>query len=268
MQTAGRSGAPRTPARLHDRRRVARPRARRHGRERQRAIHERPDRLRGHCRARSATKASASSSASRASPKRSRYPGSVTVQARIEQKLATALTPQLLVVENESHMHSVKPGSETHFKVLVVSPEFDGASRVARQRRVNDLLRDELASGVHALTMRVITPEEYASGRGRRTFRVAQLPRREQGGLTCSRSSRGPTCSGWPTATRRASARSCRHAARSYSIGAWATARSSTSTRRRSPIRRRTSVAASRSSSLRRESSSATRGRGAIGAAR
>ena len=88
----------------------------------------------------------------------------MTLQARIEQKLAAGLTPDLLVVENESHMHSVKPGSETHFKVLVVSPAFDGASRVARQRRVNELLRDELAGGVHALTMRAITPDEYAHG--------------------------------------------------------------------------------------------------------
>jgi stress-induced morphogen len=88
----------------------------------------------------------------------------VTVQARIEQKLALALAPQLLVVENESHMHSVKPGSETHFKVLVVSPAFDGTSRIARQRRVNEVLREELSSGVHALTMRAITPDEYANG--------------------------------------------------------------------------------------------------------
>ena len=95
---------------------------------------------------------------------RPRYDGRVTVQAIIEQKLAAALAPLVLVVENESHMHSVKPGSETHFKVLVVSPSFDGASRVVRQRRVNELLKDELSGGVHALTMRAITPDEYAAG--------------------------------------------------------------------------------------------------------
>jgi BolA protein len=106
----------------------------------------------------------AASSASKASLHGPRYAGVVTLQARIERKLAAALTPQVMLVENESHMHSVKPGSETHFKVLVVSPEFDGASRVARQRRVNELLRDELSGGVHALTMRALTPAEYAEG--------------------------------------------------------------------------------------------------------
>lgn len=88
----------------------------------------------------------------------------MSFQQRIEEKLASALAPTHLVVENESHMHSVKPGSETHFKVLVVSAAFEGVARVARQRAVNLALRDELASGVHALTMRALTPAEWEAG--------------------------------------------------------------------------------------------------------
>jgi BolA protein len=88
----------------------------------------------------------------------------VSVQRDIEQKLSSALAPSHLVVENESHMHSVPAGSETHFKVLVVSAAFDGMNRVARQRKVNETLRDELAGGVHALTMRTLTPAEWESG--------------------------------------------------------------------------------------------------------
>jgi len=85
----------------------------------------------------------------------------VIVQRRIEEKLTAALAPVHLVVENESRMHSVPPGSETHFKVLVVSAAFDGVSRVNRQRRVHEALRDELLGGVHALTMRALTPAEW-----------------------------------------------------------------------------------------------------------
>jgi stress-induced morphogen len=48
----------------------------------------------------------------------------VTLHATIETKLTDALHPDHLEVINESHMHSVAPGSETHFKVLVVSPTF------------------------------------------------------------------------------------------------------------------------------------------------
>jgi stress-induced morphogen len=84
----------------------------------------------------------------------------VSLAERIEQKLKTALSPSRLVVENESHMHSVKKGSETHFKVLIVSDDFEGMSRVDRQRKVNGVLKDEFADGLHALTMRALTPSE------------------------------------------------------------------------------------------------------------
>jgi BolA protein len=87
-----------------------------------------------------------------------------TIQRRIEDNLTRALAPARLAVENESHMHSVKPGSETHFKVLIVSAAFDGMTRVARQRAVNDALRAELDGGVHALTMRALTPAEWERG--------------------------------------------------------------------------------------------------------
>ena len=81
---------------------------------------------------------------------------------RIQDLLATALAPEVLLIEDESHMHS---GSrvETHFKVLVVSALFEGLSRVDRQRRVNEILADELKSGLHALTQRALTPKEWAT---------------------------------------------------------------------------------------------------------
>ncbi len=80
---------------------------------------------------------------------------------RINDILTMALHPLHLEVENESHMHSVPPGSETHFKVLIVSPSFEGKSRVDRQRMINELLKAELQSGLHALTQRTLTPQEW-----------------------------------------------------------------------------------------------------------
>lgn len=82
-------------------------------------------------------------------------------QKRIEDKLAAALQPVHLVVENESHKHSVAPGSETHFKVLVVSPAFDGKSLVERHRTVNGVLADDFKAGLHALTIRALTPAQW-----------------------------------------------------------------------------------------------------------
>lgn len=88
----------------------------------------------------------------------------MTRQQRIEGKLGEALAPLHLDVQNESHMHSVRPGSETHFKVLVVSAAFDGLGLVDRHRRVNEILKEELQSGLHALTIRALAPSQWESG--------------------------------------------------------------------------------------------------------
>jgi stress-induced morphogen len=93
----------------------------------------------------------------------------VTRQERIEKALAAAFNPQHLAVENESHQHSVKPGSETHFKVLLVSETFAELDRIARHRRVHAELASELASGLHALSLRALTPAEWAA-QGREGF--------------------------------------------------------------------------------------------------
>jgi BolA protein len=79
----------------------------------------------------------------------------------IQSKLLHALAPVHLDVENESRMHSVPVGSETHFKVLVVSEAFRGLSPVERHRRVNEIVREEFRAGLHALTIRAMTPDEW-----------------------------------------------------------------------------------------------------------
>jgi BolA-like protein 1 len=85
----------------------------------------------------------------------------VTRQQTIQEKLSLALQPVHLDVENESRMHSVPAGSETHFKVVVVSDAFEGLGLVDRHRRVNAALADELESGLHALTIRALTPAQW-----------------------------------------------------------------------------------------------------------
>lgn len=88
------------------------------------------------------------------------------VAARIESKLRVGLAPQRLAVIDESHLHhghaGARPEGETHFRVEVVAGAFAGLSRVARQRRVHELLAEELAGPVHALSVTARTPEEDA----------------------------------------------------------------------------------------------------------
>jgi BolA protein len=89
------------------------------------------------------------------------------VADRIRSKLTTALQPTRLVVRDDSHRHSghagARPEGETHFHVEIVSPLFQGVSRVARQRRVYQVLAEELAGPVHALGLVTLTPGEEST---------------------------------------------------------------------------------------------------------
>ena len=79
----------------------------------------------------------------------------------IRQKIANALRPTWLEVHNDSHLHRVPDGAETHFRVFVVSEAFSGKSRVERQRAVNEALSDHFKSGLHALSIKALSPEEF-----------------------------------------------------------------------------------------------------------
>lgn len=87
------------------------------------------------------------------------------VAERIDAKLRAGLAPERLDIKDESHLHAGHAGAradgESHFRLLIVSSKFDGVSRVARQRLVNDLLREELSERIHALAMKTLTPAEY-----------------------------------------------------------------------------------------------------------
>ncbi|XP_027013614.2 bolA-like protein 1 isoform X1 [Tachysurus fulvidraco] len=85
------------------------------------------------------------------------------VEASIRTKLTQALTPDHLEVLNESHMHAVPPGSESHFRVLVVSSRFDGLSLLQRHRLVNETLSHELSTSIHALAIQAKTPQQWSS---------------------------------------------------------------------------------------------------------
>ncbi|MFZ1989137.1 MAG: BolA family protein [Alphaproteobacteria bacterium] len=83
-------------------------------------------------------------------------------EASIRNKLQAAFAPDSLIVENESHRHHghAGAGSDTHFKVTIVSKAFEGKGRVERHRMVNELLGEELAAGLHALAIKALTPAE------------------------------------------------------------------------------------------------------------
>ncbi len=101
----------------------------------------------------------------------------MTIQATIQQKLETEFDTSFLSVENESHMHNVAPGSESHFKVTIVSDRFRDQMLIKRHRMVNKTLEQELQQ-IHALALHTLTPEEWQAREGA----VADSPKCRGGG--------------------------------------------------------------------------------------
>lgn len=82
---------------------------------------------------------------------------------RISQKLQEVFAPTHLNVLDESAGHRSGPGAETHFRVVLISEAFTGKPLIQRHRAVNACLKEELASGVHALALNTYTPDEWQS---------------------------------------------------------------------------------------------------------
>jgi len=83
------------------------------------------------------------------------------IQQQIEQKLSAQFAPLHLEVKNESHMHDVPEGSESHFRVVLVSIQFEDKPLIQRHRAVNAVLDQELKGEIHALALHTMTPEEW-----------------------------------------------------------------------------------------------------------
>ncbi|XP_076222409.1 bolA-like protein DDB_G0274169 [Nomia melanderi] len=83
------------------------------------------------------------------------------IELSIRKKLMHSLNPYHIEVINESYMHNVPKGSETHFKVVVVSTLFIDKPLLKRHQMINNILQAELKSGVHALSIVAKTPDQW-----------------------------------------------------------------------------------------------------------
>ncbi|MEQ6292364.1 BolA family protein [Vogesella sp. GCM10023246] len=54
----------------------------------------------------------------------------------------------------------------THFDAVIVSPEFSGRNRVQRHQLVYKALGDRMRAEIHALSMKTLSPEEWAQQQG------------------------------------------------------------------------------------------------------
>lgn len=85
------------------------------------------------------------------------------VGTHIKEKLSQAFRPQTLDVVDESHLHAGHAGShpdgESHFRVKIVSAAFIGKGRVDTHRMVNEALKEDLRTRVHALAIQASAPK-------------------------------------------------------------------------------------------------------------
>ena len=84
----------------------------------------------------------------------------------ISAKLQEAFQPSLIRLDDDSARHAghagAAPGGESHFNLVIEAAAFAGMSRVARQRAVYAVLKDELAGQLHALSVKALAPGEQA----------------------------------------------------------------------------------------------------------
>lgn len=85
----------------------------------------------------------------------------MSMQSTIEARIAGGIKTSHVEVINESYRHNVPTGSESHFKVTIVSDEFSGMTPVKRHQRIYQLLAEQLRGGVHALALHTYTPDEW-----------------------------------------------------------------------------------------------------------
>jgi BolA protein len=84
------------------------------------------------------------------------------IQQEITDLLQQTFVPTYCQVENESHMHNVPPGSESHFKVVMAATAFTGKRLVQRHQLVYGALTEQMVK-IHALALHLYTPEEWAA---------------------------------------------------------------------------------------------------------
>jgi BolA protein len=82
---------------------------------------------------------------------------------QIRERLDAALSPVALEIDDESHLHAGHAGARDgrgHFRVMIVSPAFNGLNRIKRHQLVYGSLGEMMQSDIHALSIQAYSPDE------------------------------------------------------------------------------------------------------------
>ena len=82
------------------------------------------------------------------------------IENQITEIINDKLSPSVLNIINESFMHNVPTGSESHFKLIVVSEVFKDLTNVKRHQLIYRTL-NEIMDEIHALSIHAFDEKEY-----------------------------------------------------------------------------------------------------------
>jgi len=79
----------------------------------------------------------------------------------IETKLKEVLSPIHLEVIDESYLHNVEPGRESHVRIVAISELFEGLNLVKRHQLIYAEIQEEIDGPIHALSLHTFTEQEW-----------------------------------------------------------------------------------------------------------
>jgi BolA protein len=79
----------------------------------------------------------------------------------IESKLTKELAPSHLEVIDESYLHNVEPGKESHVRIVIVSEQFESLNLVKRHQLIYQQINEELEGPIHAISLHTFTDSEW-----------------------------------------------------------------------------------------------------------
>lgn len=84
----------------------------------------------------------------------------------IRSRLAATFMPQMCQLDDESALHAGHAGAASgggHYRLHIVSSQFEGQTRINRHRLVYDCLRDMMHTEIHAIAITALAPSEVSA---------------------------------------------------------------------------------------------------------
>ena len=87
----------------------------------------------------------------------------MSVIVSIEKKLKEVINPSQLEVIDESYLHNVEPGRESHVRIVAISKSFEGLNLVKRHQLIYAEIQEEISGPIHALSLHTFTESEWTA---------------------------------------------------------------------------------------------------------